>query len=408
MRPRKLLLGVTGGIAAYKAPAIVRRLCEQGFDVRCVMTRAAESFVTPLSLEVVSEAPTYRQSYLEANDSGRELHIEAAQWADTVCVAPATANFLSKYALGLADDFLLTSLLAFDGPVLVAPAMHPKMWAQPAVQAHVAALGRRRVRFLGPVTGELASGEVGVGRMLEPEEIAAEVVQHLGRKGLLEGSRVLVSAGGTREAIDAVRFLSSRSSGKMGFAVASIAAAEGAEVVLVTGPVGLDTPPGVDRIDVVSAAEMARTVWEQATSCDVVVMAAAVSDLRPASPVDHKIKKAEAPHQLQLEPTQDILGGLRDLVPDALLVGFAAETENLEGHARAKLDAKKLDLIVANDVSRDDIGFGSDNNEVVILSSDGTSQEVPKAAKEEVARRIIEVIAERLGSKLGKVISISG
>ncbi len=408
MRPRNLLLGVTGGIAAYKAPAIVRRLREQGFDVRCAMTRAAESFVAPLSLEVVSEFAVYRQSYLEANESGRELHIEAAEWAEAVCVAPATSNFLAKFALGIADDFLLTALLAFDGPVLAAPAMHPRMWGQRALQTHVATLNRRGVRFLGPASGELASGDKGIGRMLEPENIAAEAARLLQRKGALKGVRVLVSAGPTREAIDPVRFLSSRSTGKMGFAVAAAAAEEGAEVVLVTGPVALETPAGVERVDIVSAAEMASAIRELAIGCDVVAMAAAVADLRPASPAEHKIKKALASDRLELERTEDILGGLRDLVPSAVLVGFAAETQRLEEFARDKLRSKRLDLIVANDVSRSDIGFASDDNEVTILRSRGDSVDVPKAAKAEVAGRIIAAIAEELESKSGKVVSISG
>lgn len=408
MTPRNLLLGITGGIAAYKAPGIVRRFREKSFTVRCAMTRAAESFVAPLSLEVVSEAEVYRQSYLEANGSGRELHIEAAQWADVICVAPATANFLARFALGLGDDFLLTALLAFDGPVLVAPAMHPSMWTRRVIRAHVEALEQRGVRCIGPVMGELASGETGIGRMLEPHEIATEVAELMSHRGLLEGARVLVSAGPTVEAVDPVRYLSSHSSGKMGFAVAAAAAAEGADTVLIAGPVQLGTPKGVERVDVVTAADMATAVREHAIGCDVVVMAAAVADLRPASPTVQKIKKAQAPDALELQQTEDILGGLRDLVPDALLVGFAAETENLEDFARAKLVSKRLDLIVANDVSRGDIGFGSDDNEVLLLGPAGTSRIVPKAPKTEVAREIISVVAEKLGIKLGKVVSISG
>lgn len=393
-RAPRVLLGVTGGIAAFKAPRIVRRLREEGCEVRCAVTRAAEAFVAPLTLEVLSGAPIYRQEYLAPGVRGEELHVSAAAWADTLCVAPATAHTLARLALGLADDFLTTTALNHDGPLVVAPAMHSDMWSQAAVRDNVRRLEERGATLVGPVLGPLASGETGLGRMAEPDEIVAAVVGR--HHGALTGRWVLISAGPTREAVDPVRYLSNRSSGKMGFALAAAAAGMGAETTLVAGPVTLATPPGVERLDVVSALEMRDAVYEHAPSADLVIMAAAVSDFRPRDPRRQKIKKHRGLGQIDLEPNPDILAGLRDVAPRALIVGFAAETRDLEAAARAKLTAKRADLLVANDVSRPDIGFDSDDNEVLLLFRDRDPLSLPRRAKRLLATDLMDIFAEEL------------
>lgn len=385
---------MTGGIAAFKAPRIVRRLREEGCEVRCALTRSAESFVTPLTLEVLSGAPVYREEYLAPGVEGEELHVSAGAWADTLCVAPATAHTLARLALGLADDFLTTTALVHDGPLVVAPAMHSDMWAKPAVRDNVRRLEERGAVIVGPVLGPLASGEVGLGRMAEPDDIVAAVVDRDGRA--LAGRSVLVSAGPTREAVDPVRFLSNRSSGKMGFALAAAAAEMGAETTLVAGPVALGTPRGVERRDVVTALEMRDAVYELAPTADVVIMAAAVSDFRPRDPRDQKIKKRGGFGRIELEANPDILAGLRDVAPRALVVGFAAETEDLEAAARGKLTDKRADMLVANDVSRPEIGFDSDENEVLVLFRDRGPQTLPRCAKRLLAGQLMEMITEEL------------
>lgn len=369
-RPLRVLLGVSGGIAGYKAAEIVRRLKKRGHEVRCALTRSATVFVTPLTLEVLSGERVYQEEYLAGDGSGEELHITAAAWADVVCVAPATAHTLSRLSLGLADDFLSTTVLAFEGPLVLAPAMHSIMWNQPAVTRNVESLVSRGARLVGPETGPLASGEVGVGRMAEPEQIVG-AIEATHEPGPLAGRRVLISAGPTREAIDPVRFVSNASSGKMGFALARAAAEMGAETTLVAGPVSLPTPPGVERVDVTTVDEMRVAVQTVAPHADVIVMTAAVGDYRARSVSPTKIKKSAGQLQsLELERTVDILATLRDLAPSSVLVGFAAETQDLIAHARMKLEGKNLDFVVANDVSRPDIGFGTDDNEVTLLTRD--------------------------------------
>lgn len=370
-RSLRVLLGVSGGIAAYKAAEIVRLLTKRGHEVRCALTRTAASFVTPLTLEVLSGHRVYQQEYLEGDGSGEELHISLASWADIVCVAPATAHTLARLALGLADDFLATTVLAHDGPLVLAPSMHSIMWDQDSVTEHVARLTRRGAIFVGPSVGPLASGEVGIGRMAEPAEIV-EACEAVMEPGPLSGRRVLVTAGPTREVLDPVRFISSPSSGKMGFALARAAAESGAETTLVSGPVSLPTPVGVERVDVTSAEEMRTAVQTVAPHADLIVMAAAVGDFRPRSTSPIKIKKETANlDSVDLEPTADILASLRELAPEAVIVGFAAETGDLLANARVKLESKGVDFVVANDVSRGDIGFGTDENEVVVLSPGG-------------------------------------
>jgi phosphopantothenoylcysteine decarboxylase / phosphopantothenate---cysteine ligase len=398
-RGARVLLGVGGGIAAYKAAEITRRLRSRGHRVRAALTRNGAAFITPLTLEVLTGEPVYGEEYLTATGSGEEAHIVAAQWAEVVCVAPATANLLARLALGLADDFLTTTALAFDGPLVVAPAMHAAMWAKGTVQEHVALLARRGARVVGPVEGPLASGEIGMGRMAEPEEIAAAVEAAAAPSSAgspLAGRAVLVTAGPTHEPLDPVRFLANRSSGKMGFALAAEAARRGARVTLVAGPVALATPPGVERLDVVTAEEMARAVAGRAPEADLVVMAAAVADFRPRRVAPAKIKKEAGPPALELEPTPDILGGLRDLAPGAVLVGFAAETEELAARARAKLEAKRADFLVGNDVSRSDIGFGQEANEVVVFRRDGEPLTLERAPKSEIAARLLDLFGEAL------------
>ncbi|HEX9801561.1 MAG TPA: bifunctional phosphopantothenoylcysteine decarboxylase/phosphopantothenate--cysteine ligase CoaBC [Thermoanaerobaculia bacterium] len=393
-RPR-LVLGVSGGIAAFKAPELVRRLRDAGCEVRCALTPSASAFVTPLALEIVSGQPVYREEYLAHGVRGEELHIAAAEWADLVLVAPATAHSLAALALGLADNFLLTTAAAFRGPLLVAPAMHAAMWEQPANQARVAELRARGVELVGPVVGPLASGEVGIGRMAEIPDIVTAVLARLAPRRLA-GRTVLVTAGPTHEPIDPVRFLGNRSSGKMGFAIAAAAARHGAEVHLVAGPVALPTPPRVRRHDVETAVEMEREVTRLAPAADIVVMAAAVADFRPAHAAPEKIKKRDGAPALELIANPDILAALPGLAPRALRVGFAAETQGVEAEAKRKLESKDAHLLVANDVSRPGIGFGSDDNEVVVLRRGGAPVALAKAPKSAIAERLVEIFADEL------------
>lgn len=405
--PLKVLLGVSGGIAAIKAPEVVRRLRENGHQVRCILTRNALSFVTPLTLEVLSGHPVLREEYLEANNSGRELHIDMGRWADVLCVAPATCNTLARIALGLADDFLTTTVLVFQGPLVVAPAMSWEMWAKSIVQRHIRELQEREVTVVGPVVGALATGEVGQGRMSEPEDIVRAIEGANGSRDL-EGRTVLITAGPTREALDPVRFLSNRSTGKMGFSLAAEAAARGARTVLVAGPVALATPHGVDRVDIETALEMEEEVHRWAPEADLIVMTAAVSDFRPASRATEKIKKSDGVPLLQMERNPDILAGLAEMVPDAVLVGFAAETENLEGEAVRKLESKQTDFIVANDVSREDVGFGSDENEVLAFRRDGDPVRIPRQSKRLVARHLLNLFVEALNEREAELVTRDG
>ena len=407
--PTKVLLGITGGIAAYKSMELVRRLSGAGCEVRCALSRSAAAFVTPLTLEVLSGRAVYQQEYLTATGRGEETHIVAAQWADVVCIAPATAHLMARLALGLADDFLTTMLLAFDGPVVLAPAMHSNMWRHRATAAHAETLGRRGMRFVGPVEGALASGEHGVGRLADPEQIANAVLAATGRgredaapevrPGAampLAGRRVLISAGPTYEPIDPVRFLGNRSSGKMGFALAAEAALRGAHTTLIAGPVALATPSGVERIDVTTALEMRDAVHGLAAEADLIVMTAAVADFRPRGPATTKIKRSRGIPTIELEENPDILGGLAEAAPNALRVGFAAETEPSVEEAYAKLSRKHADYLVWNDVSRSDIGFGADDNEVTLYRKAGEPQHFGRRSKRRLASSLLDVFVEAL------------
>ncbi len=397
-RTLRVLLGVSGGIAAYKAAELVRHLRSRGHEVRCALTRSAVSFVTPLTLEVLTGHPVFQEEYLTATGSGEEAHITAAAWADVLCVAPATTNVIAKLALGLGDDFLTTTALAFSGPMVVAPAMHSVMWKRESTQQHVATLRRRGVWLAGPVEGPLASGEVGMGRMEDPEAIADAVAAAAGG-GSLGACKVLVTAGPTHEPLDPVRFLGNRSSGKMGFALAAEAARRGASVVLVTGPVALPTPPGVTRVDVVTARDMEAAVHVHASTADLIVMAAAVADFRPRLPAGAKIKKEKGLPIFELEENPDILAGLRQVAPRAVIVGFAAETEDLERNARAKLERKRVDLLVANDVSRSDIAFESSDNEVTVFRREGEPVFFSRRPKTELAASLCDLFTATLSDR---------
>ncbi len=395
---KRVLLGITGGIAAYKALELVRRLGGSGCEVRCALSRSAKAFVTPLSLEVLSGRAVYEQEYLTATGRGEETHIVAAQWADVVCIAPATTHLMARMALGLGDDFLTTTLLAFDGPVVIAPAMHSNMWQHEATADHARTLSRRGVRFVGPVEGALASGEHGVGRLADPEQIAEAVLAAAG--GQLHrpwaGRRVLISAGPTQEPVDPVRYLGNRSSGKMGFALAAEAAQRGAHTTLVAGPVSLPTPPSVERVDVTTAREMRDAIHGLAAEADLIVMTAAVADFRPRGPADSKIKRSRGVPTIELEENPDILKGLATAAPEALRVGFAAETEPSVEEAYAKLARKGADFLVWNDVSRSDIGFGADSNEVTIYQKSGQPMHFSRRPKSELSAALLDVFDQVL------------
>jgi phosphopantothenoylcysteine decarboxylase/phosphopantothenate--cysteine ligase len=393
----KILLGVSGGIAAYKAAELVRRLREAGAEVRVVMTAGARQFVTPLTFQALSGHPVRAELWDPAAEAAMG-HIELARWADQVLVAPASANTLARLAHGLADDLLSTLCLATSAPLAVAPAMNQQMWAHPATRANLATLAARGVRVLGPASGSQACGEVGEGRLLEPQEIVAALVAALAPR-LLADRRVLVSAGPTFEDLDPVRFIGNRSSGRMGFAIAEAAAAAGADVTLVAGPVHLATPPGVRRIDVRSAQQMFDAVLAGVAAADAYIGAAAVADFRPAQAAASKIKKsAESPvPQLDLVQTQDILAAVAALPRRPFVVGFAAETGDVEAYARAKLERKHLDLICANRVGVPGEGFDAEDNALLLLGPDGLRVDLGHASKAELARRLVEIIAARLG-----------
>jgi phosphopantothenoylcysteine decarboxylase/phosphopantothenate--cysteine ligase len=413
-RAPRVLLAIGGGIAAYKAPEIVRRLSEHGFEVRCAVTRAAAAFVAPLALEVVSGHPVYGEDYLAPGVDGEERHITAAAWADVLVVAPATAHLLARLALGLADDFVTTTALAFTGPVLVAPAMHADMWQHAATRERVSELQRRGVGFVGPVVGALASGEVAMGRMAEPLEIVAAALGAVasagsGGAGGLDGVEVLVSAGPTWEAVDPVRFLGNRSSGKMGFALAAEAARRGARVRLVAGPVTLPTPAGViERVDVESAAQMREAMLARLPASGLVLMAAAVADYRPRQVATQKLGKETGVPQLELEENADILAEIGRAPGERVVVGFAAETQDLERRAAAKLRRKGADFLVANDVSRGDIGFGSDWNEVTVFRREGEPVRLPRQGKRELAAGLLDLFAAAVAERSGAPLPAAG
>lgn len=392
---KRVLLGVTGGIAAYKSADLARRLRDAGAEVRVIMTRSATEFITPLTLQAVSGHPVHQQLL----DTGAEAgmgHIELARWADALLVAPASANFLARLAQGRADDLLSAVCLATEAPVAVAPAMNQQMWNNAATQSNLAAIKKNAVRIFGPAEGSQACGEVGPGRMLEPVELVT-LVSQLFATGELDGLTVLVTAGPTWEAIDPVRGLTNRSSGKMGYAVAEAAAESGARVILVSGPTSLPDPDRVRTVRVESAQEMYDTVHQHAAEADIFIGVAAVADYRPTRTAERKIKKTETTITLELERTPDILASVAARQPAPFTVGFAAETENLEQHARAKLERKKLDLVAANRVGAD-VGFAADENSLLLVEREGVT-ELPTQPKTKLARALIHHIAARYRAK---------
>ena len=394
-RAMRVTVGVSGGIAAYKAAELVRALQRQALEVHVAMTESATKFVQPLTFATLTG---YRviTSLWDGWESGQSAqngidHIAEAQWADALVVAPATANILAKFAHGIADDFLSTMYLATQAPVLVAPAMNTNMWTHPATQANLALLRQRGVRIIEPGTGELACGMVGAGRMADPEEIALAVVSAIGRWHDLAGETVLVTAGGTREALDPVRFIGNRSSGKMGYALADAAQSRGAKVILVSGPSALPPPPRCEMVQVTTAEQMRAAVLERMGEATMVVKAAAVADYRPVVVSEQKLKRT-GPLTIELAPTEDILAeAVRRRKPGQLIVGFAAETENSVENGRAKLLRKGVDAIVVNDVAAPGLGFDGDSNAATFLTTT-TSIEMETMPKRQLADRILDEI----------------
>jgi phosphopantothenoylcysteine decarboxylase / phosphopantothenate---cysteine ligase len=395
----KIALGVTGGVAAYKAAELVRRLQQERLDVQVVMTRAAQQFITPLTFAALTGKKVIAEMFgaddaAPANIESAIEHIAVAQRIDLLLVAPATADILGKFAHGIAEDFLCTLYLATKAPVIVAPAMNVNMWEHPATRANLAALRTRGVHVVDPDEGYLACGMTGAGRLAATEAIARKVSDVLGLRHDFAGQTVLVTAGPTLEDLDPVRFLTNRSSGKMGYALAEAAVYRGARAVLVSGPTHLEVPQGVDWVPVRSTEEMRNAVRERAPEASVVIMAAAVADYRPAAIEAQKLKRVGERFTLELEPTPDILAELGREKGHRILVGFAAETDRVAENARAKLSRKGADMIVANDVTQEGAGFDADTNIVTLFLRDGRELPLPKLAKFDVANRILDHVSE--------------
>ena len=408
---KNIILAVTGGIAAYKSAILVRRLKDYGFDVRVVMTQGAQAFITPLTFQALSGNPVHTELLDPEAEAGMG-HIELARWADLILVAPASCDSIAKFANGLADDLLSTLYLATKAPVWVAPAMNQQMWAAKATQRNLQTLVEDGVHVIMPDAGEQACGDVGLGRMPEPEDLARQVAAYFHKAqraiaekfGLLAGKRVTITAGPTREAIDPVRYISNHSTGKMGFALAAACYAAGAKVTLVAGPVSLDTPNGVQRINVSSAMQMLDVSMNQLKEgCDIFIATAAVADYRVAQVAEHKIKKAGDELAVSLVKNPDIVATIAQQQQRPFMVGFAAETQNVEEYAAAKLVAKKLDMIACNDVSRPDIGFASDENAMTVFFAQSyhmNKRELEKASKQEISQQLVESIADALRRRL--------
>lgn len=399
---KKILLCVTGGIAVYKAVALTSKLVQQGAEVKVIMSQSACKFVTPLSFQALSRNEVFTDTFEEKNPSVIS-HIDLADWADLILVAPATANTIGKMANGLADDMVTTTLLAATAPIWVAPAMNVHMYDHPAVKENMKRLAAFGYRFIEPGEGFLACGYVGKGRLEEPESIVQAVIDYFTTDFLkaspLRGKKILVTAGPTLEKIDPVRFISNRSTGKMGYRIAEVAADLGAEVTLVSGPTVLSDPPNVHTIRVESAEQMYETVLAHYDRTDVVIKSAAVSDYRPKHIADTKMKKQAGDSVLEMERTKDILKALGERKNHQILVGFAAETNNVEEYAVGKLERKNLDYIVANNVTMDGAGFGTDTNIVTIYRKDGSHLSLPLMSKKEVAASLLEEIASNFEGK---------
>jgi phosphopantothenoylcysteine decarboxylase/phosphopantothenate--cysteine ligase len=393
---KRILLGVTGGIAAYKSADLVRRLQDAGAEVRVAMTRAATEFITPLTMQALSGKPVHLD-LLDTEAEAAMGHIELARWADLVVIAPASADFIAKLAHGQADDLLTATCLATAAPVAVAPAMNQGMWAKASTCENIATLESRGFAMLGVGEGSQACGDIGPGRMQEPLTIVA-AVEALFKTGKLAGRKVVITAGPTREALDPVRFLSNHSSGKMGYALAEAAAEAGAETLLISGPTNLPAPERVRLISVTSARDMLAAALEAADGCDLFIGCAAVADYRPGSEEPLKIKKSDDILTLTLVKNPDIVATVAGLPHRPFTVGFAAETHDLEAHASRKLAEKKLDAIIANDVSRSDIGFNSEDNQVLLITDD-TREALPLLGKGQLARVLIEKLSTRLDER---------
>lgn len=397
LKGKNIVLGVTGGIACYKAADLCSKLVQAGAIVDVIMTQAALAFMTPLTFQTLTKRPVSVDMFQLLRDTDM-AHISLAQRADVLVIAPATANTLAKLAHGLADNLLTSTALACTAPLVLAPAMDTDMWENPITQANIQALRERGAVIVGPGYGRLASGRIGAGRLVATEEILGAIRQTLGRKGPLAGARLVVTAGGTQEPLDPVRHLTNRSSGKMGYALAEAARDAGAQVTLITAPTALSAPYGVERVPVRTAAEMEEAVLGRLAETDILLMAAAVADYRPKVTAAQKIKKGEGSLTLELEKTADILAEVAQRRPSAgrplVVVGFAAETEHLLENAAAKMQTKRLDLMVANDVSSPDSGFEVDTNRVILLTSDGGQEALPLMSKADVAEHIIARVAE--------------
>lgn len=386
---KHVVMGVTGSIAAYKACDIISALRKSGVDVHVILTHAGAEIITPLTLETISGNRVVKDMF----DSDRHFeveHISLAKLADLFLVAPATANFIGKMASGIADDMLTTTVMATTAPVMIAPAMNTNMYLDAATQANIETLKRRGCEFIAPATGHLACGDEGIGKLAAVEDIVRAVLDKLNVKRDLEGKRVLVTAGPTREAIDPVRYITNRSSGKMGYAIAEAAAERGADVTLISGPVSLRTPDGVKRVDIVSSDELCDSVIERFPGCDILVMAAAPADFTPAEFSSEKIKKGGDNLTLNLRATRDILKTIAPLKSNQKVMGFAAETHNVENNAIEKLRRKKLDFIAANDVTAEGAGFGTDTNIITLYGADGSREHSGMVTKREAADWLLD------------------
>lgn len=396
LNQKRIVVGVTGGIAAYKTPELIRRLKDAGAEVRVVMTENSKRFVGPLTFQAVSGHPVH-DAWLDADTESGMGHIDLARWADLVIIAPATASVIARLAHGMADDLLTTLCITTEARLGLAPAMNQQMWAAPATRANARTLEERGIAILGPGQGDQACGETGPGRMLEPADLLGEIGALFG-KGSLAGRKVVVTAGPTWEAIDPVRGISNHSSGKMGYAVARAAAQSGARVTLISGPTALAAPPGVDRVPVISAREMHDAALSACRGASVFVGVAAVADYRPEYVEAQKIKKSGDRMQINLIRNPDILADVAALPDRPFTVGFAAETENVEQHAREKLLKKNVDLIAANNVAGE-TGFGSEDNELVLVERDSVRR-LGRASKAVLAHRLVQHIAERISPRL--------
>ena len=395
LQGKRVVLGVCGSIACYKAADLASKLTQTGALVDVILTDAAQKFVSPLTFRALTGRPVFTDMY-DPQSALAEEHVALARAADALLIAPASATTIARLAHGMADNMVALTALATTAPVLVAPAMDAQMWAHPATQANIETLRQRGVIFIGPAEGRLASGHIGPGRLVETETMIGALRQALGARGDLAGRRIVVSAGGTHETIDPVRFIGNRSSGKMGFAIAEAARDRGAAVTLVCGPVALATPYGVERIDVATTAQMAEAVICAVNGCDAVIMAAAPADFRAAQAVDQKIKRTGAPLTIELTPNADILASLSG---GFVKVGFAAETQELIENAREKVAKKGLDLIVANDVTARDAGFATDTNRVTLIDASGAAQELPLLSKYDVAQRILDRVVRLIDAR---------